>query len=247
MGAFTAAYKNELIRIQKRKKNIIAIIINFAICVFMAFIINLINSTRFSINATTMPTSVLGIFSTTLFPFYVFMLGAEAFSSEYGDGAIKIALIRPVTRTKIYLAKVCSIITFLGVNMAVVFIASLLCGTFLRPEAFIKMFLNGLPAYILALLPLTVLALMSVFFSQLTKSGLFSIVMSIFFYGAMLVLERLFDKLSPLFFTTYINWHRMFTGAVLPVSRLLTVALLHISYGIVFISAGNILFEKKNC
>ena len=32
MGAFMAAYKNELKRIQKRKKNITAIIINFTIC-----------------------------------------------------------------------------------------------------------------------------------------------------------------------------------------------------------------------
>lgn len=75
-------------------------------------------------------------------------------------------------------------------------------------------------AYILDMVPLAVLALMTIMINQLVKNSTFAMFLAIIVYIGLNVLGIYFSNLSGLVFTGYMQWHKLWLGAGLPISAL---------------------------
>ena len=63
-------------------------------------------------------------------------------------------------------------------------------------------------AYILDMVPLAVLALMTIMINQLVKNSTFAMFLAIIVYIGLNVLGIYFSNLSGLVFTGYMQWHK---------------------------------------
>ncbi len=73
---------------------------------------------------------ILDCFTTLFLPLFIFMWVADSFAGEVDDQSIKIVLLRPITRFKVYLAKNLAIISLVLLTLLVVLCFSELAGLF---------------------------------------------------------------------------------------------------------------------
>jgi len=99
----------------------------------------------------------------------------------------------------------------------------------------------------LDMVPLAVLALMTIMINQLVKNSTFAMFLAIIVYIGLNVLGIYFSNLSGLVFTGYMQWHKLWLGAGLPISALFSKILLMLGYGLTFTAVGYYLFRFKEC
>src|SRR4051794_30382829 len=58
-----------------------------------------------SITASDYPILILGLFTSFVLPLFIFIAAADSFAGEASANTLKIVLVRPISRFKIYLSK----------------------------------------------------------------------------------------------------------------------------------------------
>jgi len=64
-------------------------------------------------------------------------------------------------------------------------------------------------------------------------------------YILLSVLPVFFPVLTEILFTSYLGWHRLWIGALPAAGRLVHMLLIVLGYGVVFSTAGSLLFDRK--
>lgn len=193
------------------------------------------------------PVWVLGFFTSVLLPLYIFMWSADSLAGSVEDLSIKMALLRPVTRFKIYLAKNLAIIILVLFNLIIALLASL--GAFgLVPAAtgFMAGLGRGLAAYLLAIFPLIGLIVIATFISQMVRSGSAALLAGILFYLAGLALPLLSPVLGSLLPTAYTSWHLLWLAPVINWRAVGMALVVLMANYMIFFPAGYYLFERKD-
>ena len=116
MTAFCAAYRGERSKILRRKKYIVFLCIGAFICVLWAVIGSAVSglAERFvgvAINLTPTPMGVLPFFLQVLIPLLIFMGVTDLFTVEGSENTMKAMIMRPVERSKLFTAKILSVMT----------------------------------------------------------------------------------------------------------------------------------------
>ena len=172
MNSFLSAYKNELYKISKKKKFIAAALLGVLAVVLCGGLSALLN--RFGgvglLYGGEFATGFLPVFEYTLIPLFTIFNAADMFTGEFSSDTIKLTLTRPVTRFKIYSAKVMAAATFLLGFLLYCAAAAIITSFFFGAGS--ANTVGALKAYTAAFVPLAVLMLMTVFSSGLTASGL---------------------------------------------------------------------------
>ncbi|MDL2273942.1 ABC transporter permease [Oscillospiraceae bacterium OttesenSCG-928-G22] len=240
-------YKNELTKLFAKKKYIVFLLIEIAICVTATLIQMAIARVMLESNLVAVPVNLsmllLTFFIQAYIPLLIFMASADLFSAEIQDNTIKASLVRPQSRLKVFLSKTLAIAT-----MAVFYLLFLFLTTTVL-EAFsggIQEFFFSFTSYLLDLVPLFVLVLMAVLFNQFTKNPTLAMFLTIIVYVALLIGGIFIPQLSGMLFTGYAQWHNLFLGEMLPPSAMLTKTGLLLGYGMIFFTAGYYLFERKD-
>ena len=69
--------------------------------------------------------------------------------------------------------------------------------------------------------------------------------LTIFGYIVFTGLGILISGISPMVFTAYTGWYKLFIGAAMPITHILNAAALLAAYTLIFYAAGAWAFEKK--
>ncbi|MCL2031014.1 MAG: ABC transporter permease [Oscillospiraceae bacterium] len=192
------------------------------------------------------PTSSLPMFAHFYLPMMIFMAVTDLFAGEYGDQTIRAALVRPITRLKLYTAKLSAIMIYITGFLGVVFTANLIAGVFVGGVDSPWVALRSLASFALTLVPLAVLACFAALGAQIIKSGsllMFSMILSLLL---MSVLPLLLPFTRNMLFTSFLGWYRMFAGALPMAGVLVNTALTLLASGAVFYLAGTITFDRKD-
>lgn len=134
MNRISAAIYNESQKTLLKKKSVAIMALTALIPIVSVFVVSSLQNRTgvFVLGASGYPVWVLGLFTGYLLPLFIFMTAADIFAGEVADGSIKLVLVRPVTRFKVYMAKVVAIGVFAVVNLAIAYLSSAIGNLFLN-------------------------------------------------------------------------------------------------------------------
>ncbi len=251
MKVFKGCYQNELFKIFSRKKYFVFMIIEALVCL-LSVLMNLAVQKASGMDGAAnimlgnMPMNMLSFALQLFIPLIVFMAVCDLFTSEIHDGTIRASYMRPVSRFKLFTAKVAATGTMAMVYLAIIFVVTVS----------IKMIAGGggagsmgvfetLLAYLLDIFPLMIVVLFAVFLNQFLNSPSLSIVLCVIIYAGLYIMGLFEPQFSTLLFTGYSQWHNLWLGVMLPVGALIKKTTLLLGYAVIFASVGYYLFERK--
>ncbi len=248
MNWFKAAYINEIERMLKRKKAVVVIAISIlAIVVGQLVITGFREGLRVrGASSSEFPLIVLPIISGIVVPLFTTLVTIDAFAGEYSTNTAKIALLKPITRLKLFTAKMCAIATFAFINLLLVMILSLLSGILFNASYItLKSLSTVAVAYLVTLIPVMVIALLVTVLCHIFKSttGIFFLCVGLFILSY--IGSTFLPKLSPLFLTYNLSWYNLFVTGV-PLYKIIRILLIMGGYGIMFFTGGYYMFDKRN-
>ena len=250
MKAFSAAYRNEAAKMLRRKKYIVFIIIGVLICIIWAglgsFASGLIGAHGgFFINLTPTPMGVLPFFLQVMIPLLIFMGVTDLITAEGSDHTMKAMICRPVERWKLYASKLLAVLTYAAVYLICVFIVSTALNQTLGRPLEIGALFTTLGSYAITVPPLAVLVSFAALAALFGRSATLTMFILVAIYMAMSILPIIFPILAEILFTSYLGWYRLWVGALPSASRLIHMLTIVIGYGVVFYTAGSLLFDRK--
>lgn len=248
MHEIKIAFINEIEKMYKKKKAIVVVILSLLVIVFGQLAI-------FGVRAglglrgaggNEFPILVLSFFANLILPLFTALVAIDAFSGEFSHNTMKIALLRPITRVKLFTGKLFAISFFILVNLFVVMILSIIAGLIFDASTItfagiFKIFIS----YIATFLPSLVLALGIVLLANFFAGGASVFFFSILLFLAFKVLGVLFSQYSGVLLTSYLGWYNLWIAENVAFTKILRQFLMMLGYGIVFFTVGFYLFDKK--
>ncbi len=144
------------------------------------------------------PVQVLSLFTFFLLPLFIFLISADLFPEELAAGTLKITLLRPITRFRVFLSKTAVLGICIAALLLVIGISSAVADLFIGSGAGLGI-LSGVKAYVAAFIPMMALGIASVFVAQFFKGTSGAIVFSILLYAAAKLLPLFFHSASAFF------------------------------------------------
>lgn len=115
MAVFQAALLNELEKLYKKKKALVAVLLSLAVIVVGQLVIVGVRS-GFGLRGTgsvEFPMLVLSVVVNTILPLFTALVAIDSFSGEYSQNSMRITLTRPISRFKVFTAKITAITLFI--------------------------------------------------------------------------------------------------------------------------------------
>jgi len=249
MAGFKATLINEIEKLYKKKKVLVAMVISLAFIVIgQVVMIGLRSGFGLrGVGSMEFPILVLSVVVNTILPLFTALVTIDSFSSEFSQNTMKISITRPVTRLKFFTAKLGAIVVFIIVNLLFVLIFSVIAGLIFNSNSFS---LHGITriiiSYAVTLLPMIILALLIALFCNIIRSGIAVFFLSIIIFIGFKGLGIYYSQYSGLFFTSMVDWYSLWIMDTLPIAKLIREFMLMVSYGILLFTGGYYLFDKKD-
>lgn len=245
MSNLKAAYINEMYKISKKKKIIVAAILSIAAILLSSLVVSGVNNFMGIRLTGTSEFSLMTLYwlNKTLIPLFTAFICIDMFTGEYSNHTIKFTLTRPASRFKIYSSKVLAAVTFMALNLFFVMLVSMLCSLIFQSGGFD--FGKVLISYMAALLPLTVFALMVILIANIARGSASAFMLTIVAFLAFMVLGFAFPDIQSVFFTSSFDWYTLLTGSYINIYKIFRVLLILLGYGMMFFALGYYLFDKK--
>ncbi|MCZ8523257.1 MULTISPECIES: ABC transporter permease subunit [Paenibacillus] len=192
--------------------------------------------------------TLLGGYTAVVLPLFLCLTAAEQFAGEGEAGTIRLSLVRPVSRGKIYGAKVLAAALYTGLQLLLVAAVCLLCG-WLLPGSSPAGALGAAPAAKAALAAWAAMLTVGVVYAalaQLAGRTATAIALCLLVYGGAKLLPLLLPELSVWSLFSYTGWHTLWLGDGLPGARLWNLSALLLSYCIIAYTSGLVVFSKKS-
>ena len=250
MKTFIASYRNEWTKLIARKKYIVFLCIGLGICLIWAVLGRLISSFAqqqggLTLTISPTPMGALPFFLQVLIPFLMFMGVTDLLTVEGADSTMKAMICRPIERWKLYFSKILTVVTYAALYLACVFVVcAVLNQIFGKPYSISELFIS-LASYALTLIPLAILASFAALIALMGKSGTLTMFLLLLAYLSLCVLPVFFPILTEMLFTSYLSWYRLWVGALPGASKLIHMLIIVFGYGVVFTTAGSLLFDRK--
>jgi len=248
--SFYASYRNEWDKLVGRKKYIVFLCIGLGICILWTVLGQLITGfvrdrSGYIPVMTPTPMGALPIFLQILVPFLMFMGVTDLITVEGADNTMKAMICRPVERWKLYASKILAVVTYAAVYLACVFfISSVLNQIFGKPLTVAGFFISMI-SYAITLAPLAVLASFGALVALSGRSGTLTMFLLLLSYILLNALPVFFPVLTEMLFTSYLNWYRIWIGALPGAFKLTQMLLIVLGYGTVFFTAGSLIFDRR--
>lgn len=254
MNIFIAEFKNEFDKIIARKKFFVLLLVEVAFCLASVGVHLLVERiTHMSENPISnmmlanMPINMLTFFIQIYIPLVVVMYTSDIFNGEFQDGTIRALFMRPISRFKIYAAKVSALCVTAIIFLMTLFVLTTLIKIFSGGSSMggTASVLAGFMAYLLDIIPMCILILFIVMISQVVSSPSLAMMVTVIVYIGLNVLSILQPHLSGMLFTGYAQWHNLWIGVLLPFRAILTKMGILSGHGLIFACVGYYLFERK--
>lgn len=196
-----------------------------------------------AIDSSNFMVTMLNLFTTLFLPLFIVMAAADEFSGEVSDRTMKLTLLRPISRFKVYLSKNLSIGVYILASLCIIFLSTTLSG-FLFGSSLTVIFHN-LKLCILAFFPAMGVGIIAAFIAQIFKSASGAIITLIFLFIGIKIIGIIIPVISFISLASYLNWHVLWLGNV-GITKLLSIFIIMMSYYVIFFSAGFGLFDSKD-
>lgn len=249
MEGFKAAFINEIDKLYRRKKALVIVILSLVMIVFgQLAIIGLRSGLGLrGTSSTEFPILVLSVLVNTLLPLFVALIAADIFTGEFSQNTMKLSLMRPVTRLKLYSAKVAAIGVFALANLLIVMVLSTITGfLFNASTATASGLVKVVLSYLISLLPIMVLALGIVLLANIFRSGTTVFFLSILLFILSKAVGIVFSQYSSLLITSMMGWYGLWIADPMPLGKILRLFIIMAGYAIMFFTAGFYLFDKRD-
>ncbi len=249
MGGFKASFINEIDKMYRRKKAVAVAVLSLLVIVFgqLAIIAIRMGLGIRGVSSTEFPILVLSIFVNTVLPLFTALVAADTFAGEFSQNTMKLSVMRPVTRLKLFAAKVSAVGAFAAINLFLVMVLSTVTGlvfntAYATPQGFMRILIS----YAVSILPVMTLALGIVVLANILKSGTSVLFLSVILFIACKGLGIIFSQYSSLFITSLLGWHSLWLADTIPLLKILRLFLIMLGYSIMFFTAGFYLFDKRD-
>ncbi len=246
MSTLKAVYINELFKISKKKKIIVASIFSILAVLVAAIIVYSLNSfvgirvtgsSEFSL-------LVLTVLIYTLIPLFTAFVCIDMFGGEFSEQTIKLTLTSPASRLTVFTGKILAAASFIMANLLFVMILSVLASFFINGTSY--GYLKILLSYIAAFFPLFVFSMLVVVISLLARGTTSAFMLTVLLYLVLIALTLIFPILKSFIFTSAFDCYRLFLGSYINFSKIIRVFLILCGYGMMLFGIGYCLFDKKN-
>ena len=248
MAVFQAALRNEVEKLYKKKKAFVAVLLSLTMIVVGQLIIVGVRSgfgVR-GVGSAEFPILVLSVVVNTILPLFTALVTIDSFSGEFSHNIMRITLTRPVSRFKIFTAKITAISLFTLANLLLLLVFSELAGfLFNTNSASLGAFARTVLAYLVSFLPMLVLALAIVLLANIFKSGITVFFLSILAFLVLKVLGVFCSQYASLFITTQLDWYNLWLAHSFPFWKIVRQLLIMAGYGIMLFTAGFYIFDNK--
>ncbi|MGH4122789.1 MAG: ABC transporter permease [Clostridium sp.] len=248
MVEFKAALTNEVEKLYKRKKILVAMVISL-IFIIIGQLSMVVLRSGFGVRGVSsmeFPMLVLSLAVNTILPLFTALVTIESFSGEFSQNTMKIALTRPISRFKFYVSKLTAIMLFILGNLLFLMIFSILAGCLFNSNSLaLGSVFKILLSYIVTLMPMVILSIIIAFFTNIIRSGIGVFFLSIFVFVTFKGLGIIFYRYSGMFITTMMEWYTLYNMQTIPALKIFLQFMMMLSYGIIFFTAGYYLFDKK--
>ena len=168
MKKYLVCTGNEWTKLIHKKKYIVFLLIGVFLSMFNILgklLISKLIGGSFSFISSGASMSMITLFINFLIPLISMMAVCDLFSTEFQDQTIKAVLLRPISRFKIYIAKITAVTLMALLYIVVLFIASTLLDALINRET--KGLLYSAGAYLIDIIPMIIVILMAAFINQL--------------------------------------------------------------------------------
>lgn len=248
MAEFKAALINEIQKLYKKKKALVAVILSLIFIVIGQLgILGLRSGFGLrGVSSMDFPLLVLSLVASTIIPLFTALVTIDSFSGEFSHNTMKITLTRPVSRLKIFTAKLTAITIFIFANLIFVMIFSFIAGIIFNSNSFtFQGFIRIIVSYIVTLFPMIILAMFIVLLTNILRSGVSVFFASILIFIIFKAVGIVFSRYSIFFFTSLMNWYTLWIMDTFPFSKIIRYFGMLCSYGILLFTGGYYLFDKK--
>lgn len=192
------------------------------------------------------PITVLNVLLLFVLPLLIFMSAADMFSGEFGDRTIRAVLVRPVSRFKLFAAKLLAAFALIGASLLAAWVSSVAAAFFLPGSGGMAIGIaESALAYMVAAIPMFALCTVAVFIAQLFKNASGALAICLLIYAAAKLLAFVFPAYMAFSPTAYANWHEIWIGSSISLSKIVTIFSYLLGCGIVFSTFGYYAFDKK--
>jgi ABC-2 type transport system permease protein len=199
-----------------------------------------------SITAADYPILILGLFTSFVLPLFIFMAAADSFAGEASANTLKIALLRPISRFKIYASKHISLAVYTVLYLAAAGIASVLSGLlFSVKTGMTQGILDAFMAYAVAVIPFIALTSIVVLIAQFTRSGSGALIICILIYIGIKAVAFFIPQVSLYSLTSYTDWHVLWLSSNVAIGKLTSIFMFIAACSILCFTAGYYFFDKK--
>ncbi|MDB5056022.1 MAG: hypothetical protein JWM44_4072 [Bacilli bacterium] len=246
MPSFNAALRNELTKLFYKKKTIVFLSFCALLPIIVALLIGKlqgiigISTTNegFSIN-------VLDIFTLFILPLFIFVLASDLFPGEISSHNMKLTLLRPVSRLKVFLAKTVALGISIASVLLIIGVINAICGLIFTDIQLVGGWFNIIKAYSAAILSMFAISIAAIFISQFFRRSSSALIFLIILYAAAKLLPVFFHSATYFSLAAYTDWHLLWLGHVVSAKARFTSFMFLLSSSVLLFSLGYYKFDKK--
>ncbi|MFD0714453.1 ABC transporter permease [Paenibacillus sp. GCM10027626] len=247
MYSLKANWLNEMEKLWARRKTKVFLLLSILIPAASAAVLaNVQNASALVAGfGADLPMLMLSLFTALLLPLFLFMMAVESFAGEIAERTIKLVLVRPVSRAKVFASKVLALAAYAIIHLGAVGLASVLAGLFVNRSLQWSSLLESIVAYGVAFVPMITVALIAVLIAQSMNNSIGALALILFLYIFAKLLPFIFPSVAVWSAYSYTNWHTLWIGSGVSPTKLFTAFGILLSYCIMAYAGSMMMFERK--
>jgi ABC-2 type transport system permease protein len=247
MYSMYASWFNEMEKLWVRRRTKGFLLLTVLISAIFAFLLAILqNKTILSAGlGSDFPTLMLGLFTTIFLPLFVFMAAADMFPGEVASRTLKLILIRPIVRSKVFASKVAALAVYIAVHLCAIWFVSVIAGMFLSNDNIWSSLLESIKMYTAAFVPMLAFGLIAIFIAVGFNNSTSALGLNLFIYIAAKLLPLVFPTIAVWSIFSYTDWYTLWAGGGVSLGKLFNTFALLLSYSILAYTAAWVIFDRK--
>lgn len=164
----------ELLKLRRQKKSKVLFFITLALTALVCIGNMYVGSTAgfFVIDSDRMPISLIGLLSGLVLPIVAYVMAIDSTSNEVQSGTLKFGFMAPIHRNEYFMSKLAALSIYNAIVLGSVFALSFVLNLFTMSGSLLFNFGQGLMAYAITIIPMTLISLWGLLIGMYVPSGL---------------------------------------------------------------------------
>lgn len=188
----------------------------------------------------------LNLLTGFLLPLYLFISAADLFPGETAARTMKLTLVRPVTRAKLFAAKALALCSAAAAILAAAGVTSAVCGLLTFSSSSMLEWTDNLIAYAVSVVPMAVLSLIAVWIAMFFSNSAAALGSMIVVFAAAKLLPILFPAIAIWSPFAYTDWYASWMGNGAGTGKLLLSFFILLAYSMMAYVSSVTRFERKS-